>query len=305
MGILTGTLEPRLGVLDRAIYSTVAYRDVFEFPVSIAEIHRYLHGRRCTLEEVAVALSNGPFRERYLETDGEYFALKGRHDLFPLRRARSEISRRQWPAARRHAGFLASLPNVRMVAMTGSLAASNSTEDGDIDFLLLTEDGTMWRTRALCRLLALLDKTFGKGMFCPNMFLSGAAMTLGRRSLYDAQELGQMIPLFGFVEYETVRRANSWTEQFLPNALGAPSSNEICEPRWPPLKHAAEWLLDSPLGRRLERFEADRKIRRFNETNHLKGAWTRSTRDAHSLWDDMRLKIERAWQHRMDAIASD
>ncbi len=295
----------RLSALERAIYSTVAYRDIFDFPVNASEIHRYLHGQRCAPSDVDEALSAGLLADRHLDTDGEYFALKGRSNLFEIRRTRSEISRRQLPTARRFARFIASLPNVQMVAITGSLAAGNFREGGDIDFLLLTDEGTMWRTRALCRFLASIDKGLGKGMFCPNVFLSRAAMALDRRSLYDAQELGQMIPLYGLADYEAVRRANAWTEQFLPNAIGAPSGGEANEPFSTRLKRSSEWVLDSPLGRGLENFEARRKIHRFNETDHLKGAWTRSTRDAHSLWDDMRLKIEGAWQRRMDAIASD
>jgi hypothetical protein len=69
------------------------------------------------------------------------------------------------------------------------------------------------------------------------------------------------------------------------------------------LKRLTERVLDSPPGRWLETLEARRKIHRFNNTDRLKGAWTRSTREAHSLWDDMRLRIEAAWQARMEAIA--
>ncbi len=288
--------------LEQAILSTVAYRDVFDFPVSAREIHRYLHGIACSAAEVADALASGLLAQRYLESDGEFFSLAGRSALFPIRRERHAISQLQWPLARRFARFLANLPNVRMVALTGSLAAGNFAEDGDIDFLLLTDQGTMWRTRALCRLLALLDKHLARGLFCPNMFLSSAAMTLPRKSLYDAQELCQMIPLYGFAEYRAVRKTNAWTSEFLPNAAGAPAAEPSCDPAFVGIKRATEWLLKSPLGRGLESFEARRKLHRFNETDHLKGVWTRSTPEAHSLWDDMRLKIEEAWKRRLNGI---
>jgi len=292
----------RVNTLDRAIYSTVAYRDIFHFPVTLGEIHRYLHGVRCSPEEVLAALSSSPLLERHLESDGEFFALRGRAATFAIRTERRALSEAQWPTARRFARFLATLPNVRMVAMTGSLAAGNFPPDGDIDFLLVTDAGTMWRTRALCRLLALLDEKLRRGLFCPNTFLSAAALPLTRHSLYDAQELSQMIPLHGLAEYRTVRAANAWTAEWLPNALGAPEQAEDNPPYSHGLKCAAEAVLAGGLGRALESLEANRKIRRFNETDRLKGAWTRSTRDAHSMWDEMRLKIEAAWRERLDAI---
>ncbi len=304
----TATCAPvtrRLSTFESAIYSTIAYRDVFDFPVTLAEIHRYLHGVHCGPSDILDAISSGPLGRRRLDTDGAYFALRGRSALFEIRQARRELSHRLWPTARLFGRFLAMLPNVRMVALTGSLAAGNFADGGDIDFLLVTDAGTMWRTRALCRVLALFDDRLGRGLFCPNTFLSAASLPLARRSLYDAQELCQMIPLFGRSEYDAVRRANAWTEDWLPNAVGPPSEPAACAPLSPGLKRWGEWLLDSAAGRALETFEASRKIRRFNETNHLKGAWTRSTPESHSMWDDMRLKIEQAWRTRVDALGSD
>ncbi|MBV9570689.1 MAG: hypothetical protein JO056_05565 [Alphaproteobacteria bacterium] len=289
--------------LERAIYSTLAYRDIFQFPLTASEIHRYLHGRTASQDEVAVRIATGLLRRNYLDSDGLYFALRGRGDLFPIRHARTKMSAQQRPTALRMARFLANLPNVRMVALTGSLAAGNFSAGADIDFLLLTDAGTMWRTRALCRVFALANKNFGNGLFCPNMFLSAAQGKLNRQSLYDAQELCQMIPLYGLAQYEAVRRMNAWTNIHLPNAEGAPENTDACVPFAPGLKRLAEGVLDSPLGRSIESFEARRKIHRFNNTGRLKGAWTRSTLESHSLWDDMRLRIEAAWKVRMEAIA--
>ncbi len=294
----------RLNTLERAIYSTVAYRDIFHFPVTPGEIHRYLHGVRCSLDEVGEALA-GPGLTRLLASDGEFFALAGRQDSFAVRRERRILSQAQAATARRFARFLATLPNVRMVALTGSLAAGNFPKDGDIDFLLVTDAGTMWRTRALCRFLALLDDKLRKGLFCPNTFLSAAALPLTRHSMYDAQELSQMVPLHGLADYHAVRHANAWTLDFLPNAEGAPDGAADHQAFSEGLKRAGEWMLGSRFGRAIENFEAERKIHRFNETDRLKGAWTRSTRESHSMWDGMRLRIEDAWQERLEAIAAE
>ena len=111
-----------------------------------------------------------------------------------------------------------------------------------------------------------------------------------------------MIPLHGIEAYETVRAANDWTADWLPNAEGPPPAAIELSPFSQGLKQTGEWLLNSRAGRALEDFEADRKIHRFNETDRLKGAWTRSTRESHSMWDGMRLKIEQAWTERMNEI---
>ena len=160
----------------------------------------------------------------------------------------------------------------------------------------------MWRTRALGILLALIHHRFAQKKLCPNYCISLAALPLERKSLYDAQELTQMVPLFGLDTYAELRRANRWTELYLPNALGAPEGSYEKRPPCVALKRAVEWGSSSKLGQMLENFEANRKIHLFNETDHLKGLWTKSTRETHSLREYIRRDIEDAWRNRLEAL---
>src|SRR5689334_12677405 len=123
----------RLNELERANYSTIAYRDVFDFAPNIDEIHRYLHWVRCERKDVAQAIARGPLVEQYVTTDGRFFALKGRDKILGLRPLRRGMAEKHWPLALRYAGFLANLPHVRMVGLTGSFAADNFAAVGDID----------------------------------------------------------------------------------------------------------------------------------------------------------------------------
>jgi hypothetical protein len=299
-----GSAEPRvrLDELERAIYSTIAYRDVFDFAVTVDEIHRYLHWVRCERSDVSRALAQQPLAS-CVAGDGRFYALRERSHLLQVRPERQRLTERFQSVARRYARYLASLPHVRMVGITGSLAAGNVRADCDIDFMVLTEAGTMWRTRALAMVSALINRKFGSGRLCPNFFLSVAALTLERRSLYDAHELAQLIPVYGRESYAELREANRWAETFLPNATGAPTEQLYFDrPSFAVLRACAEWGSRSVLGRLLENFEAGRKIHRFNDTDRLKGAWTKSTRESHSLRDHVRQDIETAWRRRLDEL---
>ena len=301
---LPGDPRVRLNDLERAIYSTIAYRDVFDFAPTLGEIHRYLHWVRCERGDVAHALGQAALSS-HLVTDGKFYALRDRAHLLALRPERQALVERFWPLTLRYARFLASLPHVRMVGITGSLAAGNVKPDCDIDFMMLTEAGAMWRTRALAIASALVDQKIGSGKLCPNFVLSMAALSLERRSLYDAHELSQLLPLFGRESYGELRRANSWTEAFLPNARGTPNEEHLfSRPPLAGLKACIEWGSRSVFGRALENFEARRKIHRFNETDALKGPWTKSTRESHSLRDHVRQEIETAWRRRLDALTA-
>ena len=300
---VSGKPRQRLNDLERAIYSTISYRDVFDFAPNLGEIHHFLHWVRRDRADVARALEQTPLCN-YVVTDGTFYALRDRAQLLAVRPERQKMAQCFWPLTLRYARYLANLPHVRMVGITGSVAAGNVKPDCDIDFLVLTEAGTMWRTRALAMVAARIDAKLG-GKLCPNFFRSVAALSLDRRSLYDAHELAQLVPLYGREVYDELRRANSWTEAFLPNARGSPNEGHgFIRPPFGGLKAFIEWGSRSAAGRALENFEARRKIHRFNETGHFKGRWTKSTQESQSLQDNVRQNIETAWRRRMDALSS-
>ena len=99
-----------------------------------------------------------------------------------FRPERQKQVQRFWPLTMRYARYLANLPHVRMVGITGSLAAGNVKADCDIDFMVLTDAGAMWRTRALAMVLALIDREDRERKIVSEFF------PVGRRALAGAAE---------------------------------------------------------------------------------------------------------------------
>ena len=135
--LLTAAPIPQPRPLEHAILLAVAYADVFDQPVTELEIHRYLPGRRASSRAVADALGGDRLVPRRLSRVGRYFTLPGRESLVEVRARRERIASHYWPRAERVGRVISKLPFVRMVAVTGSLAADNTDADADIDFLLV------------------------------------------------------------------------------------------------------------------------------------------------------------------------
>ena len=285
--------------LERAILATITYRDLFDFPVTVEEIHRYLHTVPCELDDVSAALNDSEFADRYLESDGELFALKHRGSLPALRRERSRLAKDLWPKALARGAVLGMLPFVRMVAVTGSLAADNPNQGADIDFMLVTEGGRLWSVRVFANVLALLDKKFSSGETCPNFLVSNRALKLDGPSLYIAQELAQMVPICGLDVYESLRDANPWTFDYLPNAVGVPPVPYCCEPRAPLIRRVGETILRTPLGDWLESWESRRKLHKYNETAFLLGRSTPFRKEATGHTRKVKQIIEAAFADRL------
>jgi hypothetical protein len=245
--------------LRRAIARTVAYADLFEYPLDRSEIHRYLIGESASSEDVDRVLEQDGGLGAYLERTDDKFHLRGRASTIDTRRARETASAELWRAARAYGAWVSRLPLVRFVGITGALAMSNAERRADIDLFVLTHPGRVW----LCRLLVLavvrLAAIRGHRL-CPNFLLSTAEPLLRERNLFTAHEIAQMVPVRATEWYAHFMEANRWALDYLPNAR----SRERRPPRADNiLTRIATWVLSSRLFAPLERWEMRRKIRRL------------------------------------------
>jgi hypothetical protein len=260
--------------LEIAILKTLAYADVFDFPMKAAEIHHFLLGAQANLEAVQATLADSHWLGGHIEQIDGYHTLCGRQHLVEIRKKRQAASADLWQQATRYGAFLGALPYMRMVALTGSLAMQNPQHNqDDIDFLLITREGRVWLGRLFAVAVVRLAKLRGIGL-CPNYVLTENALQQDRQNIYVAHELAQMIPITGPMLYAKMRAENVWAEAILPNAAGPfwpiPSQDRNGVLRW--VKHAVETLLNTPLGDALERWERQRKIRKFASENQQRGA---------------------------------
>jgi hypothetical protein len=246
--------------LTQAVWQTLAYADVFDYPMTAPEVHRYLNAFPARYNAVMECLE----RERSLQRDGEMFALPGRGELFETRRRRAQAAAWLWPRACHFGQQIAALPFVSMLAVTGALAMDNVDAGADIDYLVVTMPGRLWTCRALIILVGRLAARQGATL-CPNYLVSLHALKFPDQNLYAAHEVAQMVPLAGLEVYAQIRRLNAWVQDFLPNADGAPPDHPLCLERQPftVFRRFLERTMRAAPFDHLEHWEMDRKIRRL------------------------------------------
>jgi hypothetical protein len=255
----TDRSEPSRAALERAIVRTVAYADVFDYPLTADEIHRYLVGVSAARPTLRSLLQAQPPRE--LVRSGRYFTLVGREASVETRKARAATAAEFWRRGVHYGRRMSNLPFVRMVAVTGALAMDNMA-DGDIDYLVITEPGRLWLCRAL--IVGLVRMAAFRGTeLCPNYFLSERALVLTERNLFTAHEVTQMVPLAGLATYQQLRELNRWTHAYLPNALGPPRRLAAVETARRGTHRLVESTLRSRLCSPLEHWEMMRKVRKL------------------------------------------
>ena len=244
-----------------AVLATVVYADLFNFPLDRAEIHRDLigvaAGRAETERTIAALVATGA-----LAQIDELLTLPGRAALAAQRRERRAHAAHLWPRARRFGRALARFPFVRMVAVSGSLAAEHPDRRADIDYLIVTTPGRLWLVRGLAVLLVRLARTGGAHL-CPNYLLTTRALTLQERDLYTAHELLQAAPPAGTPIYRRFLSENNWAAAWMPNRFQGATAAPDLPAEVGILGRFGEATLGGALGDRLERWEAARKRRRL------------------------------------------
>lgn len=211
----------------KAIFRTLTYADIFDYPLEDKEIWQYLiSGNRVGFdllkEELAKAVG-----QKQIFLAGKFYFLQGREKIVALRKRRKIASRNKMKIAHRVAGWLKSIPTIKMVAITGALAMDNSEKDDDIDLLIVTAKKRLWLTRLLTTFLVELmaerrrpnDKEF-KDKICLNMFLDeeNLPVTQTERNLFSAHEVCQLKPIWDRGDiYKRFVRANEWTTRYLAN----------------------------------------------------------------------------------------
>ncbi len=170
----------RMTEIEQAVVVTMAYADLFDYPPTREELHRYLVGTAAAPAEVDAAIAR--LIGRHLEQRDDYLCINGREEIFEIRTRRHRASPPRWTAARRYARALSRWPFVRMVAVCGSLAMDNVDEDGDIDVFCITAPGRLWWGQAAAMLLRRWPG-FARQRVCPNYFLSQESLLLEDRDL--------------------------------------------------------------------------------------------------------------------------
>jgi alpha-1,3-rhamnosyl/mannosyltransferase len=216
-----------------AVLRTLAYADLFESPLDLAEVHRALHGVKATEAEVAAALASGELGGLVETREGLWF-LGGQARHVATRRARERAAEaylaRQGPAL----SWVSGLPFVRAVALSGGAAHRTSLKRDDLDLFVVCEAKRAWTVAMLSlvttKLLGLREDV------CANYLVDAEHLHIAvQHDVYTAHQLIHLWPVLGERMYARLWSANRWVGEHFPNAAPralAPEAPWAREPAW-------------------------------------------------------------------------
>ncbi|MBI3290055.1 hypothetical protein HYZ78_01530 [Candidatus Microgenomates bacterium] len=198
---------------------SILYHDIFDYPLNKDELLKW---------EV------GPFDfaqgKSEIRKTGGYYHLKGRTSIVVFRKKREKESVKKLKIAGKVAKKLSTIPTIKLIGITGSLAMNNADKNSDVDLMIITAGGALWSTRVMVRIVSLLHGFMvrsprsdeAKNAICFNMWLDEKHMEIPKkmRNLYSAHEVLQVRPLVNKDHtFEKFLDANKWALEYWPNAL--------------------------------------------------------------------------------------
>lgn len=223
--------------MEKAILKTLAYYDIFGFPLKAWEVHKWLIGKSASLKQVEKKLKklnqeSRMSKARHLLTQkvknqGDYYFLTKTKGLVRRRMKNEEISRRHLRTAKTVAWLFKGIPWVKLVGVSGSLAMMGSRKKDDIDLFIITGKNRIWITRLLLIFLTSLAGIRRKrrekilsaaGKICINLILESDNLAQMKKNIYLAHEILQMHVLWQRDDiYSKFLHDNEWAFKYLPN----------------------------------------------------------------------------------------
>jgi len=211
--------------LEKNILSALSYSDIFDYPLTLDQIHYFLVGKKASIQEVKNCLKKLLLEKKIDQKDNFYF-LPRRKKIVETRIKREIISRKKIQIGKKVASILGKIPQVKFIGISGALACLNSKSDDDIDFFIITQTGQVWTTRFISTLILDFlgkrrkpyDKKF-KDKICLNLFLDENDLRLEPEDLFLAREIVQLNPIYDKDSYyNKFISQNIWVKKILPNA---------------------------------------------------------------------------------------
>lgn len=203
-----------LGYTQSSFLRTLLYFDIFNYPLTLEEI--FSSSSCMDLSEVQNEAAYFLEQNWIATSNGKYF-LKGKESTVAFRELLNKRAHAFYEKANRYTKLISRFPFVRGVLITGSLSKGCMEENGDIDYLIITEPNRLWLCRALLTAYKKMVLFNSRKYFCVNYYLAADSLLVPDHNIFTATEITSAKPAYNAGVCEQFFVENNWTANFYPN----------------------------------------------------------------------------------------
>jgi len=205
-----------ISLIEKSIIKTLAYHDIFDYPLMLEEIFLCLDTNGITKDNLHSAL-DALLKKNIVYKKNDYFLLNPDNIRINKRVEGNKRAKKKMKIAKRFSKIISFFPYVRAVFLSGSISKGFMDKKADIDYFIITKKNRLWIARFL---LVLFKKIFllnSYKFFCINYFISEDNLEIEEKNIYTATELVTLIPTYGSNLYNEFYKANDWLKTYYPN----------------------------------------------------------------------------------------
>ena len=206
-----------------AIKNTLSYRSIFKYSLSLFQLRTMMISKEEISDDVFINELEELVKRGGVKSRAKRYYARGYRPVdWNVRAASSKkLIENSRPALK----ALNTIPWIKLLCITGSVAAYNADKNADIDVFIVCTKNRLWLTRFFT---VVMLKVLGKyrsdtepaGRICPNIYVDEKSIIWpkNKRNLYVAQEITMMHPIinkdntyFKFIE------SNDWIFEYFRN----------------------------------------------------------------------------------------
>jgi hypothetical protein len=234
-----------------AIQKTLAYFDIFHYPLTCGEIRQFLDRTvdRNLLKRQLKQLQE----EKKVFLYNNFYSIQNNPLLAHRRKQGNQLAEQLLIKALKIGRFLYQFPFVRAIGISGSLSKNYADEKADIDFFIITKADRLWIARTIMHCYKKLTFLTGRQHFyCMNYYIDEKAMLLQEQNIFTAIEIKTLLPVCGEQTMQLFFETNKWASEQLPSC--SYRSQQKRNPRATWFKQIVEWTLKGKLWNSLENY---------------------------------------------------
>jgi hypothetical protein len=213
-----------------AIAKTVIYASLFDYPLTLLQLHGSLMGVSLTQEDILSVYHGSAALRSIIEYRDGFFFPAGSSWLVDERRRRESRSRDFLARHARTLRWICALPFTRMVALSGSIAHHNLEEGGDLDLFIVARGRHVWTVTVATIVLARLLGS--RRVVCANFVMSDERLAIDQQDLFTANQAIHLKPLIGLEVMEGFIAANPFIRRIYPNQQAQRNADEMLAPSY-------------------------------------------------------------------------
>lgn len=217
-----------------SILATIIYYDIFDFPLTLLEISKYLISqKRFHLINDSPHINLSDIRDEidklvsagFIGHKNGFYFLSGREGLYDLRMKRDKIASQKWKKFLKIIKFLSLAPYLRGVFASGSMAINNTDDKSDFDVMIITKFRRLYTCRFFLWLISSIlgarrkkNEKVAPNKLCFNHYITDDSLYIPHISIFNAQTYINLKPVM--IDNELIDRfylSNQWLDDFIYN----------------------------------------------------------------------------------------